>query len=166
MTTATVTGKGRITLPAAVRAVLGVESGDRVESAAPLYPDRDELLKEFPELGAEDIRQAHEFAACNLDDPVLPLEAARSRYCSIGACRVRPIEGPKGVELAALLVRVREGAGAALARGAIATVTSDRRPHQEPADRSRTVSGTMTGRYEVAPCFVTALLCETGWGED
>lgn len=31
MTTATITSKGQITIPAAVRAVLGVEAGDRVE---------------------------------------------------------------------------------------------------------------------------------------
>lgn len=31
MTTATITSKGQITIPAAVRALLGVESGDRVE---------------------------------------------------------------------------------------------------------------------------------------
>jgi uncharacterized protein (DUF433 family) len=48
----------------------------RVVAATALYPNRDELLKEFPELEAEDVRQALEFAACNLDDHLLSLEAA------------------------------------------------------------------------------------------
>jgi uncharacterized protein (DUF433 family) len=48
----------------------------RVVAAAALYPNRDELLKEFPELDAEDVRQALEFAACNLDDHLLSLDAA------------------------------------------------------------------------------------------
>jgi len=34
------------------------------------------LLAEYPELEPEDIRQALEFAAQNLDDRVIPLEAA------------------------------------------------------------------------------------------
>ncbi|MGK2952064.1 MAG: BREX system ATP-binding domain-containing protein [Thiobacillus sp.] len=41
-----------------------------------LYPDRDELFRECPELDAEDVRQALGFAACNLDDSVIKLEAA------------------------------------------------------------------------------------------
>ena len=48
----------------------------RVVAAAALYPNRDELLREFPELDAEDVRQALEFAACNLDDHLLTLDAA------------------------------------------------------------------------------------------
>lgn len=35
----------------------------RVLEALALYPDRDELLAEYPELEEEDIRQALEFAA-------------------------------------------------------------------------------------------------------
>jgi len=41
-----------------------------------LYPDRDELRSEFPEIEAEDIRQALDFAACSLDDRMVHLEAA------------------------------------------------------------------------------------------
>lgn len=48
----------------------------RVVEAVALSPNQDELLAEYPELVPEDIRQALEFAACNLDDQVLALEAA------------------------------------------------------------------------------------------
>ncbi len=48
----------------------------RVVEAAALYPDRNELMAEYPELEEEDIAQALDFAARNLDDQVLPLEAA------------------------------------------------------------------------------------------
>lgn len=48
----------------------------RVVEAVALYPDRNELKSEYPELEDEDIAQALEFAARNLDDQVLPLEAA------------------------------------------------------------------------------------------
>jgi hypothetical protein len=44
--------------------------------AVALYPDRNELKSEYPELEDEDVAQALEFAALNLDDQVLPLEAA------------------------------------------------------------------------------------------
>ena len=47
----------------------------RVVEAAALYPDRNELKAEYPELDDEDIAQALDFAARNLDDQVLPLEA-------------------------------------------------------------------------------------------
>jgi len=48
----------------------------RVVEAAALYPDRKELKSEYPELEDDDITQALDFAARNLDDQVLPLEAA------------------------------------------------------------------------------------------
>ena len=48
----------------------------RVVEAAALYPDRAELKREYPELEDEDIAQALDFAARNLDDQILPLEAA------------------------------------------------------------------------------------------
>ncbi len=48
----------------------------RVIEALVLYPNWDDLRVEYPELDPEDIRQALEFAAQNLDDHVLPLEAA------------------------------------------------------------------------------------------
>jgi uncharacterized protein (DUF433 family) len=48
----------------------------RVVEAAALYPDRNELKAEYPELDDEDIAQALDFAARNLDDQILPLEAA------------------------------------------------------------------------------------------
>jgi uncharacterized protein (DUF433 family) len=48
----------------------------RVVEAAALYPNRDELKGEYPELEDEDIAQALDFAARNLDDQILPLEAA------------------------------------------------------------------------------------------
>jgi len=48
----------------------------RVIEAVALYPNRDELKAEYPELDDEDVRQALEFAAQNLDDQIIPLEAA------------------------------------------------------------------------------------------
>ena len=48
----------------------------RVVEAAALYPDRNELKAEYPELDDEDIAQALDFAARNLDDQILPLDAA------------------------------------------------------------------------------------------
>jgi uncharacterized protein (DUF433 family) len=48
----------------------------RVLEAVALYTDRRELHQEYPELEAEDIRQALDFAACNLDDRMILLQAA------------------------------------------------------------------------------------------
>ena len=48
----------------------------RVLEAAALYPDRNELKSEYPELSDEDIAQALDFAARSLDDHIFPLEAA------------------------------------------------------------------------------------------
>ena len=45
----------------------------RVLEALALYPDREELRREYPELEDEDIRQALAFAAASLDDKVLLL---------------------------------------------------------------------------------------------
>ncbi len=46
----------------------------RVIEALAVYPDWDDLRREYPELEPEDIRQALAFAARNLDDSVQPLE--------------------------------------------------------------------------------------------
>lgn len=51
-------------------------TGQRVVEAVALYPKRDELFRGYPELDAEDVRQALDFAACNLDDSVILLAAA------------------------------------------------------------------------------------------
>ena len=48
----------------------------RVLEALATYPDREQLRAEYPELEDEDIRQALEFAAANLDDKVVELRAA------------------------------------------------------------------------------------------
>ena len=48
----------------------------RVLQAIALYPDRKELKVAYPEPEDDDISQALEFAASNLDDIVLPVEAA------------------------------------------------------------------------------------------
>jgi len=48
----------------------------RVIEAIALYTDRDELKAEYPELEDEDILQALEFAADNIDDQVISLGAA------------------------------------------------------------------------------------------
>jgi uncharacterized protein (DUF433 family) len=45
----------------------------RVLEALATYPDRNELRAEYPELEDEDIRQALEYAAANLDDRVVEL---------------------------------------------------------------------------------------------
>jgi uncharacterized protein (DUF433 family) len=46
----------------------------RVVEALALYPDWDDLRREYPELEPEDIKQALEFAASSLDDEIIPLE--------------------------------------------------------------------------------------------
>jgi uncharacterized protein (DUF433 family) len=48
----------------------------RVIEALAVYPNWDDLRREYPELEPEDIRQALAFAAGNLDESVQPLEAA------------------------------------------------------------------------------------------
>jgi len=48
----------------------------RVVEAVALYPDWEEIRSEYPELAREDIRQALEFAAGNLDNEIISLEAA------------------------------------------------------------------------------------------
>ena len=48
----------------------------RVIESLAIYPDWDRLRAEYPELEPDDIRQALEFAASNLDDRVIPLENA------------------------------------------------------------------------------------------
>ena len=45
----------------------------RVVELVARYPDRAELLREFPELEEEDIRQALAYAAGSLDDRVVEL---------------------------------------------------------------------------------------------
>jgi uncharacterized protein (DUF433 family) len=45
----------------------------RVLEALAAYPDRAELRTEYPELEEEDIRQALEYAAANLDDRIVEL---------------------------------------------------------------------------------------------
>lgn len=42
----------------------------RVLELLALYPDRDELRREYPELEDEDVRQALEYAAAALDDRI------------------------------------------------------------------------------------------------
>lgn len=42
----------------------------RVVEAVSLYPDRAEFFKEYPELNEDDVRQALEFAAANLEDVI------------------------------------------------------------------------------------------------
>lgn len=46
----------------------------RVIEALAIYPDWDDLRREFPGLEPEDIRQALGFAARNLDESIQPLE--------------------------------------------------------------------------------------------
>jgi uncharacterized protein (DUF433 family) len=51
-------------------------SVQRVVEAVAVYPDRDELLREYPELEEEDVRQALRFAAASLDAKALVLPAS------------------------------------------------------------------------------------------
>ncbi len=48
----------------------------RVVEEVALYPDWQELQEEYPELEREDIRQALEFAATNLDTQIIRMEVA------------------------------------------------------------------------------------------
>ena len=48
----------------------------RVVEAVAIYTNWQELQKEYPELETEDIRQALEFAATNLDSETIRLEVA------------------------------------------------------------------------------------------
>jgi len=48
----------------------------RVVAAVATYPDRKDLLRNYPDLEDEDIRQALEFAAANLADEVWDASAA------------------------------------------------------------------------------------------
>lgn len=48
----------------------------RVVEAVGLYPNRDELFRNYPELEPEDIRQALAFAAANLEDSAVETDAA------------------------------------------------------------------------------------------
>ena len=48
----------------------------RVLEALATYPNRADVMAEYPELEEEDIRQALEMAAHNLDDEVIAIGAA------------------------------------------------------------------------------------------
>ena len=48
----------------------------RVVEAVSIYPDRNDLLRNYPELDPEDIRQALAFAAANLEDIAAEAPAA------------------------------------------------------------------------------------------
>jgi len=48
----------------------------RVVEAVALYPDWKDLQEEYPELDNEDIRQALEFAAMNLDTQTIDWDVA------------------------------------------------------------------------------------------
>jgi uncharacterized protein (DUF433 family) len=48
----------------------------RVLEALANYPSREEFRAEYPELEDEDIRQALEYAAANLDDKIIEMRSA------------------------------------------------------------------------------------------
>jgi uncharacterized protein (DUF433 family) len=48
----------------------------RVVEAVALYPDRDELFRNYPELETDDVLQALAFAAANLEDSAAESYAA------------------------------------------------------------------------------------------
>ena len=47
----------------------------RVLEAVSIYPNRDDLFRNYPELDPEDIRQALAFAAANLEDSAAEISA-------------------------------------------------------------------------------------------
>lgn len=49
----------------------------RVVKLVATYPDRQERLREYPDLEDEDIRQALEYAAANLEDRIVDLPVLR-----------------------------------------------------------------------------------------
>lgn len=49
----------------------------RVVEALAVYPNREELKREYPELEDEDIRQALAYAAAALEDEAIDLPASR-----------------------------------------------------------------------------------------
>ena len=51
----------------------------RVLEILAIYPDRDELYREYPELEAEDIRQALEFAAASMSDQIVSNSRSEGR---------------------------------------------------------------------------------------
>jgi uncharacterized protein (DUF433 family) len=62
----------------------------RVVEAVALYPNRDDLFRNYPELEPEDIQQALAFAAANLEDSAAarpgarcpPARAGQRGYCA------------------------------------------------------------------------------------
>ena len=48
----------------------------RVVEALALYPNRDDLFRNYPELEPEDVREALTFAAANLEDSATEIDAA------------------------------------------------------------------------------------------
>ena len=52
----------------------------RVVEAVALYPDWDDLQREYPELEKEDIRQALQFAAGSLHDQTMPIRLAQNPW--------------------------------------------------------------------------------------
>ncbi|SPE36568.1 conserved hypothetical protein [Candidatus Sulfopaludibacter sp. SbA6] len=48
----------------------------RVVEAVALYPDREDLFRNYPELEPDDVRQALAFAAANLEDSAAESNAA------------------------------------------------------------------------------------------
>jgi uncharacterized protein (DUF433 family) len=48
----------------------------RVVEALAVYPSRDDLFRNYPELEPEDLRQALAFAAANLEDGATEIHAA------------------------------------------------------------------------------------------
>jgi uncharacterized protein (DUF433 family) len=48
----------------------------RVVEAVALYPNRDDLFRNYPELEPEDIQQALAFAAANIEDSATATDAA------------------------------------------------------------------------------------------
>ena len=51
----------------------------RVLEAIAVYPNRDDLFRDYPELEPEDVRQALEFAAANLEDTATESNASAMR---------------------------------------------------------------------------------------
>jgi uncharacterized protein (DUF433 family) len=62
----------------------------RVLEAIAVYPNRDDLFRDYPELEPEDVRQALEFAAANLEDTATESNASAMRLVLDQAFREMP----------------------------------------------------------------------------
>lgn len=66
----------------------------RVVEAVSLYPNREDLFREFPQLGEADVRQALEFAAANLEE----VRNSRTLCADVSTAPEEVVSGEKEME--------------------------------------------------------------------